>query len=316
MCGAYGRAYRRRMMSQQAANTGPDRSGPAGTVIDAVFGDVARWGDRPAVLDLDGGEHIGYARLAETVRAAARGLLRRGLRPGDAVGMYVIPSPACVAAAYAVLAAGGVVTPVGDDRAADAAHLSALDARLLLAAPRRADAAIALAERSRVRQVIALGDATGATSFASLLDDDAPAPEFPPPESPVLLPAGAPGPYDHHDILDRMSRLGRVAAPTDLDVVLIAAPPGDGSAMLTVLSLALRHGATVLTASSMDLDRAYRVIADQRVRLALLGAATVRGLAGIPLERELPSLAAVISPAPPLIATPGCSGAAPACALV
>jgi len=303
------------MMSQQAAE--PDGSGTAGTVTTAVFGDVARWGDRPAVLDLDGGEHIGYSRLAEMVRRAAGGLLRRGLRPGDVVGMDVIPSPECVAAAYAVLSAGGVVTPVGGDPAADAAHLSAHDSRLLLAAPRRADAAIALADRSRVRQVIALGEATGATSFASLLDDDGPSPALPPsPESPALLPVGASAAYDHRAVLDRMRRLSRVIAPTDLDVVLISGPPGDGTALLTVLSLALRRGATVLTAASMDLDRARRVLTDQRVRLALLHAPVVRGLSALPLDRSLPSLAAVISPVPPLIATPAHPAAAPADAIV
>lgn len=304
-------------MSQQAANAEPEGSRATGTVPGVVFGDVARWGDRPAVLDLDGGEHIGYGRLAEIVHRAAGGLLRRGLRPGDAVGMDVIPSPECVAAAYAVLAAGGVVSPVGGDPAADAAHLSAHDARLLLAAPRRADAAIALAERSRVRQVIAMGEAPGATPFAGLVDDgpagDVPFPASP--EAPALLPVGAATAYDHRAILDRMHRLSRVAEPTDLDVVLISGPPADGTALLTVLSLALRHGATVLTAASMDLERARRVLADQRVRLALLHAPVVRGLSDRPAG-WLPSLSAVISPAPPLIATPAHPAVAPADAIV
>jgi acyl-CoA synthetase (AMP-forming)/AMP-acid ligase II len=291
------------MMSQQAANAGRDFE-TAGTLVDAVFGDVTRWGDRPAVLDLDGGEHIGYARLAETVRAAAGGLLRRGLRPGDTVGLDVIPSPQCVAAAYAVLAAGGVVAPVGGDLVADAAHLSAHDARLLLAAPQRADAAIELAERSRVRQVIAMGEVAGATSFADLLADDTGTATCPlSPESPALLPVDGSGPYDHRHLLDRVARIGRVVAPTDLDTVLIAAPPGDGAALLAVLSLALLRGATVLTSATMDLTRCRRVIADQGVRLALLAAPTLRALAGPRLARDAPSLTAAFSPAPALMIT-------------
>lgn len=291
------------MMSQGATNTEPDLSDSAGTVNDAVFGAVARWGDRPAVLDLDGGEHIGYARLAEAVRRGACGLLRRGLRPGDAVGIDVVPSPECAAAVYAVLAAGGVVVPVGGDPVADGAHLSDHDVRLLLAAPGRADAAIALADRSRVRQVIALGEGDGPGPLAGLAEDG-PGPENPlSPESPALLPVGAAGPYDHRAVLDRMDRLSQVTEPTDLDVVLVAGPPGDGVALLAVLSLALRRGATVLTAASMDLDRARRVIAGQRVRLALLTAPIVGGLAAPSGEPWPCSLAAALSPAPALIAT-------------
>lgn len=306
------------MMSQGAANTEPDLSETAGTVTGAVFGDVARWGDRPAVLDLDGGEHIGYARLAEAVRRGARGLLRRGLRPGDAVGIDVVPSPEFTAAMYAVLAAGGVVVPVGGDPVADGAHLSEHDVRLLLAAPGRADAAIALADRSRVRQVIALGEGDDPAPLAGLADEDGPGPENPlSPESPALLPVGAAAPYDHRAVLDRMDRLSRVTEPTDLDVVLVAGPPGDGVALMAVLSLALRRGATVLTAASMDPDRARRVIIDQRVHLALLTAPIVSGLApSSPGERWPCSLAAALSPAPPLIATAAHPAAEPADALV
>lgn len=305
------------MMSQGGTNTEPDVAETAGTVTDAVFGDVARWGDRPAVLDLDGGEHIGYARLAEAVRRGACGLLRRGLRQGDAVGIDVVPSPECAAAVYAVLAAGGVVVPVGgDDPVADGAHLSEHDVRLLLAAPGRADAAIALADRSRVRQVIALGEGDGPAPLAGLAEDG-PGPENPlSPESPALLPVGAAAPDDHRAVLDRMDRLSRVTEPTDLDVVLVAGPPGDGVALLAVLSLALRRGATVLTAASMDLDRARRVIADQRVRLALLSAPIVSGLAAASGERWPCPLAAALSSEPPLIATAAHQAAEKADAIV
>jgi len=206
---------------------------------------------------------------------------------------------------------------VGADPVTDAAHLSEHDARLLLATACRADAAIALADRSRVRQVITLDQGDGPGPLAGLADEDAPCPGNPvSPESPALWPVGADAPYDHRALLDRVDRLRRVTEPTDLDVVLIAGPSGDGVALLTVLSLALRRGATVLTAASMDLDRARRVITNQRVRLAMLNAPIVSGLATPPDVRWLPSLAAALSPAPPLIATAAHPSAEPADAIV
>lgn len=307
-----------------------------GNLAEAVLAGAGDRGDRPALWDLDGGGAIGFARLARTVRAAARGLRRHGLRTGDSVGVDLLPSPAGLTAAYAVLAAGGVLTPVGADPDADAAALSARDTRLLLAAPGRADVATALAERSRVRQILTMDAAPGTTSFAGLTDDldDAAADTTAargsggaaggPPcagvpgisaEVPALWAPGAGRARDHRALGKLMARLARLAPIAEPDTVLVAGPAADGAGLVAVVSLALARGATVLTAGDMDARRCRRVVTDRGVRLAVVPAPVVRALGTPRLPHDLPSLTGLLSPAPFLLATADAPTPRPADAL-
>ena len=315
------------MTSQQTA--GADRFAVAGNVAEAVLSGMAHRGDRPALQDLDRGGDIGFPRLARTVRAAARGLRRHGLRAGDSVGVDLTPGPACLAAAYAVLAAGGVLTPVGADPDTDAAALSARDTRLLLAAPGRAGAATALAERSRVRQTVTMAATPGTIPFTTLIDDgEAGANAGPTPgggpssgdargvsaEVPALWAPGADRAYDHRALGKRMRRLAHLVPLAETDTVLVAGPAADGAGLVAVVSLALARGATVLTAAGMDAERCRRLLADREIRLALVPAPVVHALGTPRLPGDLPSLAALLSPAPALLATPDAPSPRPAAA--
>ena len=114
---------------------------------------------------------ISWPQFAHMVRAAARGLSRRGLQQGDTAGIFVGDAVSHVVAVHAVRAAGAVAAAVRPTRsAADiAAQLKQSRARLLITSADLADLAIQAAERSWVRQVFAFGEAEGTTSFDSLL---------------------------------------------------------------------------------------------------------------------------------------------------
>ena len=309
------------MTSQQTA--GADRFAVAGNVAEAVLAGVAHRGDRPALQDLDRGGDIGFPRLARTVRAAAHGLRRHGLRAGDSVGVDLTPGPACLTAAYAVLAAGGVLTPVGADPDTDAATLSARDTRLLLAAPGRAGAATALAERSRVRQIVTMDAAPGTIPFTTLIDDGEAGDDATPmpgdlpgvsAEVPALWAPGAGHAYDHRALGKRMRRLAHLVPLAETDTVLVAGPTADGAGLVAVVSLALARGATVLTAAGMDVERCRHLVTDHEVRLALVPAPVVHALGTPRLAHDLPSLSALLSPAPALLATPDAPSPQPAAA--
>ena len=114
---------------------------------------------------------ITWPQFAHMVRAAARGLSRRGLREADTAGILVHDAVSHVVAVHAVRAAGAVAVPIRPSQtAADiATQLKQGRARLLITSATLAELAIQAAERSWVRQVFAFGDAEGTTPFGSLL---------------------------------------------------------------------------------------------------------------------------------------------------
>src|SRR4051794_9876540 len=99
---------------------------PGATVTRAVFGgagsDPAKTA-RPAVADASSGRSLTYGELAARTAAAAAGLVREGIRPGDVVGLYLPGGPEFALALHAVTAAGAVPFPVGGLPAAETAQL-------------------------------------------------------------------------------------------------------------------------------------------------------------------------------------------------
>jgi hypothetical protein len=114
---------------------------------------------------------ITWPQFAHMVRAAARGLSRRGLREADTAGIMVHDAVSHVVAVHAVRAAGAVAVPIRPSQtAADiATQLKRGRARLLITSDTLAELAVQAAERSWVRQVFAFGEAEGTTPFGSLL---------------------------------------------------------------------------------------------------------------------------------------------------
>jgi hypothetical protein len=213
---------------------------------------------------------ISWPQFAHMVRAAARGLSRRGLQQGDTAGIFVGDAVSHAVAVHAVRAAGAMAAAVRPTRsAADiAAQLKAGRARLLITSAGLADLAVQAAERSWVRQVFAFGEAEGTTPFDALVqtprhgqsqaDDttshnghgDGLAPEQ------VLdlaeLELGA----------DRVARqLIRRPVPrlTCRDVVVAAPPCGDPEAYTSLLDLALAAGATVVASPLAQVTAALGV---------------------------------------------------------
>jgi len=204
-----------------------DLGAPGAALIDAACGTVITW-----------------PRLARTVRAAARGLGRRGLAAGDAAGVLVADAVSHAVAVHAVRAADGIAVPI---RAADVAgvagRLRACRARLLITTAPLADLAVEAAERSWVRQVYAFGEAAGTTSFCALTEttDDEAAPRN---DGGARTAAG--------DLAAALRGQAGLAAQDPGLIsgdVLVAAPPcGDPDVYTSLLDLAVVVGATIVAA--------------------------------------------------------------------
>ena len=228
-------------------------------------------GYRAALIDATDGSVTAWPRFARTVRAAAAGLARRGLAEGDTAGVFVQDAASAAIAVNAIRAAGGRACLIRSDAGpADVAdRLNACAARVLITSAPLAGLAAEGADRSRVRQVIAFGDADGTTPFSSLLGSgrhsqpDAQAaaePGFAERSGPAHE-SGRPegnGQTHERDLTDS-GEPGSGGDLTHRDVVVAAPPCGDGPTYTSLLDLTLLAGATLVAAPVPLVAPALRV---------------------------------------------------------
>jgi hypothetical protein len=228
-------------------------------------------GYRAALIDATDGSVTAWPRFARTVRAAAAGLVRRGLAEGDTVGVFVQDASSAAIAVNAIRAAGGRACLIRSEAGpADiAGRLNACAARVLITSAPLAALAAEGADRSRVRQVIAFGDADGTTPFSSLLGSgrhsqpDAQAaaePGFAERSGPAHESGRPEGNGETHerDLTDS-GEPGSGGDLTHRDVVVAGPPCGDGPAYTSLLDLTLLAGATLVAAPVPLVASALRV---------------------------------------------------------
>src|SRR4051795_6973977 len=83
---------------------------PGVNVAQALFGERRRSG--PALVDATSGRTLTREELTTAVWSVAGGLVREGLGPGAVVALHLPDTPEFVVAAFGVMAAGAVLTPV------------------------------------------------------------------------------------------------------------------------------------------------------------------------------------------------------------
>jgi acyl-CoA synthetase (AMP-forming)/AMP-acid ligase II len=267
-------------------------------VTQHILGLADRAGYEAALVDAADATVTTWPQFADTVRAAGRGLSRRGLQDTDTVGVFVQDAASHAVAVHAVRAAGAVAVPVHSAATvADvAARLKACRARLLITSAALAERAVQAAERSWVRQVFAFGEAADTTPFGSLLEaakhghhDHGADP---------LDPDGSTWPATDDvagHILDQAgltSAAGTAFGPevrdgdehrpwlTSRDVVVATPPCGDPNAYTALLDLALAAGATVVAA---PVERVTAAVRSYKGTAAIVPRGT--GVPGLPAGR-------------------------------
>jgi non-ribosomal peptide synthetase component E (peptide arylation enzyme) len=246
------------------------------TVTEHVRGLAPGRYGRSALVDPASGVTITYASLAAKVRAAAAGLTRRGMRPGDIAGVHVTSPVAFALASQSIRAAGGVPASVplpaapGACGNAVAAQLTECDARMLITDSTLVCASLDIAEHSRVRQVISFGQVSGATPFDALLSAGTSRPLPRTGDHLALLAwmhgsdgATQPVPVTHRELAAQLRTLAASAKLAAWDIIVAGPPSGDGRGYSGLLDLALAVGATVVAAPSagtpdlLDLGRTH-----------------------------------------------------------
>jgi len=275
---------------------------------------AARFGDRPALVDAASGTTVGYRLLARRVGQVAAGLAARGFGPGDVLALLAPNLPQWAAVALGAMAAGGAVTgasPAASEREL-ATQLADSRASVLVTVPPLVPGARAAASAAGTRELVALGEADGATPIQDLLA--AGGPEWAPPE---LDPATAVGllPYSsgttglpkgvlltHANLVTSVRQVGSGLRVGEPDTLLAVPPFSHIMGFLVTLAVPLCAGATVVTVPRFDPGRFPELLERYRVTVLVGAPPMLRVLTGHPAAAaaDLSALELVVCGGAPL----------------
>ncbi len=254
----------------------PDVEIPDATFTDFVLARAGELDARPALIDAPSGRTITYAQLVESVPAVAAGLADRGFGKGDVFAHYAPNLPEYAVAFHGVATAGGVNTTANPLLTADelAAQLRDCGARLLVTVPPLLEKATAAAERSGLEEIFVYGEADGATPFASLFRTgaDPPGVAIDPANDLVALPysSGTTGfpkgvMLTHRNLVANICQVAAHVRPRDDDRELAVLPFFHIYGLISIMSIPLYRGGTVVTMPRFDLAEFLRVLQDYRI---------------------------------------------------
>ncbi|MDL4819557.1 AMP-binding protein [Actinomadura opuntiae] len=283
---------------------------PGATVTRVVFGgagsDPAK-AARPAVADASSGRSLSYGGLAARAGAAAAGLAREGVRPGDVVGLHLPGGPEFALALHAVAAAGAVPLPVGGLQAAEIARLlEAEGVRTAITWP-----GLVGDIRAPGRRLFSFGTEPGTEPFAALLDGPPASVPVDPSHALALVACtgGSPGPVravrlTHAEVVVGLMRVAEAGMIGTADTVLTALPLSDVLGLNGVLNPALRLGATVVAFTGGGRHDLLRALQRWRTTVAVLPPSLVEALGRdrAVARYDLGSLRAVVAAGGPLAA--------------
>jgi acyl-CoA synthetase (AMP-forming)/AMP-acid ligase II len=282
-----------------------------------VLQQVARWRDKPALIDGPTGRTLTYGELAQAIRSVARGLADRGFKKGDVFALYSPNLPEYAVAFHGVSLAGGVNTTANPLYTPGelATQLRDSGARFLLTVPQCLEKAFQAARDAAVEEVFVFGEAEGATPFAELCrgSGDPPELDLNPREDMVVLPyssgtTGLPkGVMLTHrnlvaNIVQTIGAFDSVTAVSEADTVMGVLPFFHIYGLVVILNIGLHLGATVVTLPRFDLPQFLEVCQRYQVTRAHLVPPIVLALAKHPLvsDFDLSHLKQIGSGAAPL----------------
>ena len=276
---------------------------------------AAEWKDRVAFIDGPSGRTLTFGQVAGGARLIAASLAKRGFTQGDVFAIYLPNLPEYAVAFHAVLMLGGMITTINPLYTADelAGQLNDTRARLLLTIPMFLDKARAAASKSSVEEVFVLGEAEGATPFASLMKSDGqlPAVTINSREDVAVIPysSGTSGRpkgvmLTHYNLVAITCQVDGVGIQSyDENARTLAVLPFYHIyGMAALMNFPLYRGATCVSVPRFDLEQFLKTIQDYRVTHLYLVPPIVLALAKHPLvdKYDLSSVKLVNSGAAPL----------------
>jgi len=291
----------------------PDVEIPNVPLQTVVLENADELADKAALIDGPSGRTITYGQLKTMINRTASGLSQRGFKKGEVFAIYSPNLPEYAVAFFGVTTAGGVVTTINPLYTADelAYQLNDANAKYLLTIPMFLENARAAAAKSKIEEIFVLGEGEGATPFAELLQNDAPAPqiEYDTMEDLVALPysSGTTGlskgvMLTHHNIVANIMQSRALDQSTRDDVSIGLLPFYHIYGMAIIMSIALHHGMTIVTMPRFDLAQFLELMQKYKVTGAYVVPPIVLALAKHPIvdQYDLSALRFLNSGAAPL----------------
>ncbi|NUT48841.1 MAG: AMP-binding protein [Saccharothrix sp.] len=286
---------------------GPDVQLPQTSLTSFVLKHAEEHGSKVAAVDVTGRTSYTFAELVSRVRRAAQGLRDLGLRQGDVVAILAPNVPEYPIAYHSVALAGGIVTALNPlDTSADLVdRLAEAGARYIVTVPNEIPKVLGLLDRTDVERVIVLGEADGATPFATLLDSEPIVETALDPSDDVVtilhssgstgLPKGVM--LTHRNMIAK-ALLTSMVAPSEPGDKALAMPPFHHAFGLSMMmNASLYQGTTLVTIERFDPELFLRAIEEHRItRLYIVPTIAVL-LAKSPLvdRFDLSSLRSIVS---------------------
>jgi acyl-CoA synthetase (AMP-forming)/AMP-acid ligase II len=286
---------------------------PDTSVCELVMQRFGEFGRRPAIIDGSTGRSVCFADIARDVECVAGGLAARGFRKG---GVFAICSPNLPEYATTLLAInrlGGIATTMNPLYTAEeiARQLRETRAQLLLTVPSLAERCIEAARGTDVREIFALGEAPGTTSFDVLMAASGPVPDVPvdPASDIAAMPyssgtSGVPKGVmlTQRNMLAQLRQAEVALTRTPQDVMLAVLPFFHIYGLMLILLHGLRTGATLVSMQRFDFVQFLECVQKYRINVASLVPPIVLGLAKHPAvdAYDLSSLRQILCGAAPL----------------
>lgn len=292
----------------------PDVRIPDLDLVSFVLSRAKGLGDKPALIDGPSGRTVTYANLATEVDALAAGLAKRGFKQGDVFGVFLPNMPEYATVLLGVARAGGITTTANVLFTAPelANQLKDARARFLVTIPPLLDKAREAADRAGIEDLFVIGEGTGATPFATLIDRQ----QTPPaiaiePNDLVVLPysSGTTGlpkgvMLTHRNLVANLVQFEAAQHEDERDTFVGVLPFFHVYGMTCVLLHSLHIGATVITMPHFDLEQFLELVQHYRITKAHLVPTIVLALGTLPDVGtfDLSSLTSIMSSDAPLSA--------------
>ncbi len=295
----------------------PEAIVPEVSLTPFVFQNAKKRPDKPALIDGPSGRIFTYSELQTLIARAAAGLAKRGFKKGEVFGILSPNVPGYAIAFHAIASLGGIVSPVNPLYTENeiAHQLKDAGARFLVTVPGCLDKAAAAAKSAGIEELFVFddveGDASGATPFSSLLDNDGDFPQVDinPREDLVALPysSGTTGlpkgvMLTHHNLVANMCQMDGLDYFTENDTLICVLPLFHIYGLVVVLNMGLYQGATIVLVPRFELENFLQLIQDYKITLAHLVPPIVLALSKHPVVNnyDLSSLQMIFSGAAPL----------------
>ena len=285
---------------------------PHTSVCELVMRRFGEFGSRTAIIDGPSGRSLSFDDIARDVDRVAAGLAARGLRKGDVFAICCPNLPEYASALLAVNRLGGVATTMNPLYTGEEIERQLRETRahyLLTTAP-LAERCVEAARGTAVREVFALGDARGATSFDSLLSASGPVPDVAPdPDAVAAMPysSGTSGlpkgvMLTQSNLLAQLQQAEVALKRTPDDVMLAVMPFFHIYGLMLILLHGLRAGSTLVSMPRFDFVQFLECVQKYRINVAPLVPPIVLALAKHPAvgDYDLSSLRRILCGAAPL----------------